>query len=379
MPMPSPRWLLGVLLLLFGSPVRAACNPESCDGFFACGVRECVANACLSFTEEAGTPCRVAAGTCDAAESCNGTSLSCPTDRKRSASAVCRQPSSPCDTPERCDGSSNECPADTGSAPAVSAVTFLAVDLHDGGSVIDHDVTIEVIGSNLCNARIQMPDLSERSLEPAGDGRLPSHRLSLVASYATPEARAGDFSDGSYPIEINSGEVLAALVFEAGAPAAAVDIVAPEEGAVVGSQPAFTLVNHCADCTLMRLVVVALDAENRFIGDSFFDAWPVDAPFVRDLDHILPGTVLGEGAYELHAETLDGSFQLGSFPPTVIEFEYVSGTVFRDELSFTVPEPASGASQAIVVGPLAWRAARRRRERSARFDPTGGSDARPAR
>ena len=379
MPMPSWRWILGVFLLFHAAPASAACNPATCDGFFACGVRECGASACLSFPDEAGTPCRAAAGACDAVESCNGTSLSCPTDRKRSASVVCRQPGNPCDEPEQCDGSSNDCPADTGSAPIISEVTFLAGNLQDGGSVIDRDMTLEVIGSNLCNARIEMPDLSERSLEPAGDGRLPSHRLSLVTSYATPEARAGDFPNGSYAIEINSGAVLGSLVFEAGAPAAAVDIVAPEAGAVVGSQPAFTLVNHCVDCTLMRLVVEALDAENRFIGDSIFDAWPVDAPFVRDLDQILPGTVLGEGAHELHAETLDGSFQVGTFPPTVTEFEYLSGTVFRDELSFTVPEPARGASQAIVLGVLARRVARRRRERSARFDPTGGSDARPAR
>jgi hypothetical protein len=292
---------------------------------------------------------------------------------------VCRQPGNPCDTPEHCDGSSNACPADTGSAPDISVVTFLAADIQDGGTVIDHDVAIEVIGSNLCDARIQMPDHSERSLEPAGDGRLPSRRLSLVTSYAAPEARALDFPDGSYPIEINSGAVSGSLGFQAGAPAAGVDIVAPEEGAVVGSVPSFTFVFHCAECTLGRIAVEALDAENRFIGHTFLDAWPVDGPFVRSLHQLLPFTELDAGEYALHAEMFDGVFQLGSFP-TAPEFDYVAGTVLRDELSFTVPEPESGASQAIALGVLAWCVTRRRRERLAWFDPIGGSDARfPAR
>lgn len=375
----APRWILGVLLLLRAVPGWAACNPATCDAFLACGVRECVANACVAFPDEAGTPCRAAAGPCDAAESCNGTSLSCPTDRKRSASAVCRQPSDPCDTAEQCDGSSNGCPADTGSAPVVSIVSFLAGDLHEGGEVVGRDVAIEVIGSNLCNGRIQMPDRSERSLEPAGDGRRPSRRLSLVTEYATPEERAADFPDGSYPFELNSGEVLGELVFEAGAPAAPIDIVAPEEGAVVAPELIFTFVNHCADCTLTRFALEALDAENRFIAQGLLDGWPVDEPFDRSLHRLFEDPELPAGEYSLHAETLDGVFQLGSIPPNAPEFEYVSGTVLRDELSFTVPEPGRLASHAAALGSFAWLAARKRRARRARSSPIGGTDARPAR
>ena len=59
--------------------------------------------------------CRLAAGVCDPAESCTGTSAACPADAK--STAECRAAAGPCDVAESCDGVSDACPADA-LAPA---------------------------------------------------------------------------------------------------------------------------------------------------------------------------------------------------------------------------------------------------------------------
>ncbi|HEY3357241.1 MAG TPA: kelch repeat-containing protein, partial [Polyangia bacterium] len=60
----------------------------------------------------AGTACRAAVGTCDVAETCNGTSAVCPTDAFRAAGTVCRASVGPCDPQETCNGTSGACPVD---------------------------------------------------------------------------------------------------------------------------------------------------------------------------------------------------------------------------------------------------------------------------
>lgn len=60
----------------------------------------------------AGTVCRSAAGPCDVAETCSGTSEVCPADKLRSRSYTCRTAAGPCDVAEKCSGSSSACPAD---------------------------------------------------------------------------------------------------------------------------------------------------------------------------------------------------------------------------------------------------------------------------
>src|SRR5881398_377611 len=55
--------------------------------------------------------CRPAAGPCDAAERCTGTDAACPADAKKT-SDVCRPAAGPCDVEERCDGTRDDCPAD---------------------------------------------------------------------------------------------------------------------------------------------------------------------------------------------------------------------------------------------------------------------------
>lgn len=67
----------------------------------------------------AGTTCRASAGSCDLAETCDGTGALCPEDVFASATTACRLSSGPCDAVERCTGSSALCPADDFLSPAV--------------------------------------------------------------------------------------------------------------------------------------------------------------------------------------------------------------------------------------------------------------------
>ncbi|MCK6545323.1 hypothetical protein L6R52_05595 [Myxococcota bacterium] len=81
---------------------------EQCDdGNTANG--DCCSSACQF--EPSSTVCRSAAGVCDVADYCTGTSASCPSDSK--STAVCRPVANACDVAaESCTGSTDSCPAD---------------------------------------------------------------------------------------------------------------------------------------------------------------------------------------------------------------------------------------------------------------------------
>src|SRR5205809_427355 len=80
-----------------GSP----CTTDTCDG---------TNDACQHPAGNAGAVCRASAGGCDLAESCTGTSPTCPADAK--STGVCRPAAGVCDVAESCDGVSADCPAD---------------------------------------------------------------------------------------------------------------------------------------------------------------------------------------------------------------------------------------------------------------------------
>ncbi|HJQ83595.1 MAG TPA: hypothetical protein VKA21_05945 [Candidatus Binatia bacterium] len=85
---------------------------EQCDGGSCC-------TATCSF---ATGVCRPAAGGCDVAESCTGSSAVCPPDAVQAAATVCRPSAGVCDLQEACDGVSAACPADAKStAPCRAA------------------------------------------------------------------------------------------------------------------------------------------------------------------------------------------------------------------------------------------------------------------
>ncbi|HXC52051.1 MAG TPA: S8 family serine peptidase [Candidatus Limnocylindrales bacterium] len=86
------------------------CTLDRCNG----------SGTCAHTAGNAGSICRPSAGDCDVAETCTGSSATCPANSFAASSIVCRAASGVCDAAERCTGSSAACPAD--SFAATSAV-----------------------------------------------------------------------------------------------------------------------------------------------------------------------------------------------------------------------------------------------------------------
>src|SRR5204862_171836 len=77
----------------------------------------------------AGTVCRSAAGECDLAETCSGVAgQPCPSDAKRAAGTACTDDGSPC-TLDQCDGCNAACQHPAGNAGAVCRVAAGACDV----------------------------------------------------------------------------------------------------------------------------------------------------------------------------------------------------------------------------------------------------------
>jgi hypothetical protein len=108
-PGPDPEYGFGRLNL-----PDFAINPGLCgNGKIEAGEQCDPPGGCCSATCQllpTATVCRAKAGKCDIAETCNGTSPTCPADAKKTD--VCRAKAGACDIAERCDGVSNACPAD---------------------------------------------------------------------------------------------------------------------------------------------------------------------------------------------------------------------------------------------------------------------------
>ncbi len=91
-------------------PAAGECDvAETCTGTSA----TCPADTLAPPTQS----CRPAAGACDVAESCSGTSVDCPSDVLTAGGTVCRPAGGPCDQSETCTGESPTCPVD-GFAPS---------------------------------------------------------------------------------------------------------------------------------------------------------------------------------------------------------------------------------------------------------------------
>ena len=101
-----------------GSCVDGVCCNSACGGGVTTDCQACskAAGAAADGTcspRAKGTTCRASAGTCDAAETCDGTATACPADTYQPATTTCRASAGACDKAELCSGASNACPADT--------------------------------------------------------------------------------------------------------------------------------------------------------------------------------------------------------------------------------------------------------------------------
>ncbi len=93
-----------------GFCVNGFCCDTACNG--GCGVCNLQGHVGTCSAAASGTVCRAQNGICDVAETCSGTSLTCPGDAVSPLGTVCRSSSGACDVPETCDGATKACPAD---------------------------------------------------------------------------------------------------------------------------------------------------------------------------------------------------------------------------------------------------------------------------
>ena len=100
-----------------GFCVSGVCCDTACNG--GCGVCNLTGHVGTCSAASNGTVCRAASGACDVAETCNGTTLTCPTDAVAALGTVCRAANGVCDVAETCNGTTKACPAD-GFAPATT-------------------------------------------------------------------------------------------------------------------------------------------------------------------------------------------------------------------------------------------------------------------
>lgn len=150
----------------------------------------CCTSAC-GFAS-AGTPCRAAAGACDTAEVCNGTSASCPADAR--SRDVCRPAGDACDVAERCDGAGNDCPPDAlAAAGTVCRAAVAACDQAELCSGKDPGCSIDAKRTGVCRDAAGPCDLEERCDGTADD--CPVDRLAPAGTECRPIGGACDIAE----------------------------------------------------------------------------------------------------------------------------------------------------------------------------------------
>ena len=142
----------------------AACgngDPTDCQ---ACAVAKGGAKDGACGPVKGGALCRGASGVCDLAETCDGTSLSCPADGYQPNTKVCRGALGSCDEAETCDGSSAQCPGDGFKAPgSICRAALGACDLGEAcdGSSAKCPVDTFIPSSKECRPAAGLCDVAE--------------------------------------------------------------------------------------------------------------------------------------------------------------------------------------------------------------------------
>ena len=130
---------------LCGNGVIDSCGGETCDEGSANGAFGSCCNANCTL-KTAGTTCRDSDGVCDPAETCTGSSPTCPANQLEPNTTLCRASAGPCDLDDYCTGSNVDCPADAKS----TALCRGAAD------VCDEDEFCDGV-NNACPADMFMP------------------------------------------------------------------------------------------------------------------------------------------------------------------------------------------------------------------------------
>ena len=180
----------------------------NCNDGNVCTVDSCVAaSGCVYTPGNLGTECRASAGACDVAESCTGSSATCPANGFQSSSTVCRGSEGVCDVSENCTGSAAACPADAKST-AVCRDSAGVCDLTDSCDGTNDACPGDAKSTAIC--RISSgPDICDDdeacngvSDDCPGDDLLldPDTTAPILACTPDHEIVADDACDGSYSI-----------------------------------------------------------------------------------------------------------------------------------------------------------------------------------
>ncbi|HYC00902.1 MAG TPA: hypothetical protein VEC57_17345 [Candidatus Limnocylindrales bacterium] len=126
---------------------------------------DCETGACCNTStcrfQPAATTCRGAAGVCDVAETCSGTSAACPADALAPSSTVCRAGNGTCDPAENCTGSSVTCPANTFASSGTACTDdgqACTADQCDGAGTCTHPLRP---ANTVCRAAASSCDVAE--------------------------------------------------------------------------------------------------------------------------------------------------------------------------------------------------------------------------
>ena len=182
-----------------GFCVSGVCCNTACNG--GCGACNLPGHVGTCTPITTGTTCRSAVGPCDVAETCDGTSLICPTDAKLSPGATCND-GNLCTTGDHCDNALNcvgaplACPGDfclaAGTCNPTTGLCEGGGPVNDGSSCDDGNVcTVH----STCTGGTCVPE------DPATG--------CTSGNFYVPVTNLGSSQYGSYAADINNhGEVI---------------------------------------------------------------------------------------------------------------------------------------------------------------------------
>jgi hypothetical protein len=137
--------------------------------------------------QPAGNVCRPAAGACDVADACTGTSKQCPNDAFKPAGTLCRGATGECDMADGCNGSQAAC-------PDLHAPDHLACNDGNGCTVADECAAGACVGDPAYTFTSGTPidfvsaTVGETGFEyPIGVGTAAETPVNLLAASTTPE------------------------------------------------------------------------------------------------------------------------------------------------------------------------------------------------
>jgi hypothetical protein len=135
-------------------PAAGECDlAETCSGTSA---------DCPSDTFNSGNVCRASEGVCDLTETCDGLGPDCPTNAVADNLTLCRDITGVCDAPELCDGVNVACPADLLDAASLCRPSTGACDLAETCNGASQDCPADAFDStSVCRLSTGACDLAE--------------------------------------------------------------------------------------------------------------------------------------------------------------------------------------------------------------------------